>query len=52
MTDADKIAKLQDTLLKAAAMIEAEFCSHRGPHIAENENCSAQFIYQALRDTE
>lgn len=52
MTDTEKITQLRDALEDAAQMIEAEFCSHRGAHSADNEHCSAQFIHEVLRDTE
>ena len=42
------MSELRKALVQAAKLIESEYCSHDGPHAADNPTCYADFIYAAL----
>lgn len=52
MTDKQKIKKLREALDAAMERIASEYCSHPGPHSADNSVCYINEFYQVLKETE
>lgn len=45
---AERLARYEQALIKAAGMISSEYCSHSGQCPSDKPSCYADFIYQAL----